>query len=52
MLLYQVLASTRQHKYKKVIQNNKFNEKFELPEGSSSVLDIQNYFEYIIKMKQ
>ena len=25
------------------------NEKFELPDGSYSVLDIQDYFEYIIK---
>ena len=36
--------------------NNKFkippptwNDKFELPEGSYSVSDIQNYFEYILK---
>ena len=36
--------------------NNKFkisaptwNEKFELPDGSYSVLDIQDYFEYIFK---
>ena len=41
-------------KYKKV--NNKFkisaptwNEEFELPDGSYSVSDIQDYFEYIIK---
>ena len=37
-------------------KNNKFkisaltwNEKFELPDGSCSVSDIQDYFEYIIK---
>ena len=37
--------------------NNKFkisaptwNDKFELPDGSYSVLDIQDYFEYILKM--
>ena len=43
-------------KYKKVIKNNKFkisaptwNEEFELPDGSYSVLGIQDYFEYIIK---
>ena len=37
-------------------KNNKFkisaqtwNEKFELPDGSYSVLDIQDYFEYILK---
>ena len=41
-------------KYKKI--NNKFkisaptwNEEFELPDGSYSVSDIQDYFEYIIK---
>ena len=41
-------------KYKKVIQNNKlkistpkWNEEFELPDGSYSVSDIQDYFEYI-----
>ena len=27
-----------------------WNEKFELPDGSSSVSDIQDYFEYILKM--
>ena len=26
-----------------------WNEEFELPDGSYSVSDIQNYFEYIIK---
>ena len=44
-------------KYKKnPYQNNKFkvsgptwDEKFELPDGSFSVSDIQDYFEYIIK---
>ena len=37
-------------------KNNKFkisartwNEEFELPEGSYSILDIQDYFEYILK---
>ena len=41
-------------KYKEFIQKNKFeissptwNEKFELPDGSYSVSDIQDYFEYI-----
>ena len=40
----------------KSYKNNKFkisaqtwNEKFELPDGSQSVLDIQDYFEYILK---
>ena len=43
-------------KYKKVVQNNIFkisaptwNEEFELPDGSYSVLDIQDYFEYFLK---
>ena len=44
-------------KYKeKSYKNNRFkispptwNNKFELPDGSYSVSDIQNYFEYIIK---
>ena len=41
---------------KKSYKNNKFkisvptcNEEFELPDGSYSVSDIQDYFEYIIK---
>ena len=41
---------------KKSYNNNKFkisaptwNEKFELPDGSYSVSDIQDYFEYILK---
>ena len=41
---------------KKLCKNNKFkisaptwNEEFKLPDGSYSVSDIQNYFEYIIK---
>ena len=41
---------------KKFCKNNKFkisapsqNEKFELPDGSYSVSDIQDYFKYIIK---
>ena len=43
-------------KYKKSYKNNKFkispltrNEEFELPDGSCSVSDIQDYFEYILK---
>ena len=43
-------------KYEKSYKNSKFkisaptwNEQFELPEGSYPVLDIQDYFEYIIK---
>ena len=41
---------------KKACKNNKFkispptrNEEFELPDGSYSVSDIQDYFEYILK---
>ena len=43
-------------KLKKSYKNNKFkisstrlNEEFELSEGSYSVLDVQDYFEYIFK---
>ena len=50
MLLYQILALITFEK------NNEFkisaptwNEEFELPDGSYSVADIQDYFEYIIK---
>ena len=44
---------------KKSYKNNKFkisaptwNEKFELPDGSYSVSDIQDYFEYILKKRR
>ena len=43
-------------KHKQLINNNKFkisaptwNDKFELPDGSYSASDIQDYFEYILK---
>ena len=43
-------------KYKKLIQQEKFktstptwNEEFKIPDGSYSVSDIQDYFEYILK---
>ena len=43
-------------KYEKSYRNNKFkissptwNEEFELPDGSYSVSDTQDYFEYILK---
>ena len=43
-------------KHKSSYNNNKFkistpawNDKFELPDGSHSVSDIQNYFEYILE---
>ena len=55
LLLYQILAYTIQN-IKKSYRNNKFkisaltwNEEFELPEGSYSISDIQDYFEYILK---
>ena len=45
-----------QKNIKSLYNNNKFkisaptwNDKFELPDGSSSVSDIQDYFEYILK---
>ena len=55
MLLYQTLAFTWKD-IKQSYKNNKFkisaptwNEEFELPDGSYSVLYIQEYFEYIFK---
>ena len=46
-------------KYKKQYKNNKlkkiapiWNDDFELPDGSYSVSDIQDYMEYIIKNKK
>ena len=41
-------------KHKKLIQKQNFkeptwNDKFELPDGSYSVSNIQDYFEYILK---
>ena len=56
MLLYQILAYIKKSytNIKKSCKNSKFkisaltcNENFELPEGSYSVSDIQDYFEYI-----
>ena len=45
-------------KRKELISNNKFKisaptwrEEFELPDGSQSIADIQDYFEYILKKK-
>ena len=57
MLLYQILGYTIHGKiFKKLYKNNKFkitartwNEKFELPNGSYSISEIQDYFEYIFK---
>ena len=61
MLLNQILASTVHAKiFKKSYKNNKFkmsapmwNDIFELLDGSYSVSNIHDYFQYIIKnMKQ
>ena len=56
MLLYQILECTIHKNIKKSYNNNKskisdptWNEEFELPDGSYSVSDIQDYFEYIFK---
>ena len=56
MLLYQTLAFAIHGKTKKLYRNNKFkisavtwNEEFELPDGSCSLLDIHDYFEYIFQ---
>ena len=57
MLFYQTLAFNKHGKiFKKSYKNNKFkisaltwNEEFELPDGSYSLPDIQDYFEYIYK---
>ena len=57
MLLYEILAFTIHGKiFKKSCKNNKlkmsaptWNEEFALLDGSYSVSDIQNYFEYIFK---
>ena len=57
MLLYQTLPFTIMERYKKKsYKNNKFkisaptlNEEFDLLDGSYSVSDIQDYFEYILK---
>ena len=55
MLLYQILACTWKN-IKKLNETIKFkistptwNEGFELPDGSYSISDIQDYFEYILK---
>ena len=54
ILLYQILVFIIHGK--STYKNNKFkitaliwNDKFELPDGSYSIPDIQDYFEYILK---
>ena len=49
MLLYQILAHTIYKINKFEISAPKWNKKLELPDGSSSVLDIQIYFMSMIK---
>ena len=56
MLLYQLLACTTHGKIQKSHKNSQFkisasrwNEKFELPDGSYSESDIQDYFKHITK---
>ena len=39
----------KSYKNKFKIPDRTWNEEFKLPDGSYSVLDIQNYFEYILK---
>ena len=56
-MLYQILVFIIHGKIKKKsYKNNKFkisvstwNEELELPDGSYSISDIQDYFEYILK---
>ena len=40
-------SSYNNNKFK--ISTSTWNDEFELPDGSYSVLDIQDYFEYILK---
>ena len=56
LLPYQILVFIIHRNIKSLYNNNKFkispptwNAKFELPDGSYSVSDIQDYFEYILK---
>ena len=56
LLLYQVLVFITYGETKNSYNNNKFkisapawNDKFELPDGSYPVSDIQDYFEYILE---
>ena len=46
MLFYQILSSTIYGKKSSLM----WNSNFELPDGSYLVSDIQDYFEYIIKI--
>ena len=55
-MLYRILVFTIHGKTKNSYKNNKFkisaptwSDEFELPDGSYSISDIQDYFEYILK---
>ena len=55
-MLYQILVFITHGETKNSYNNNKFkisapawNDKFELPDGSYPVSDIQDYFEYILE---
>ena len=57
ILLYQILVFIiHEKKIKSIYNNDKFkisasiwNDKFELPDGSYCIVDIQDYLEYILK---
>ena len=46
------LANLRIYYTRKNIKISAPNDKFDLPDGSYSILDIQNYFEYILKKRE
>ena len=51
-MLYQILVFIIHGKYQKILKkiiNSTWNEEFELPDGSYSISDIQDYFEYMLK---
>ena len=56
MLLFKIYLFITHGKYKKTYKNNKlriigstWNDEFDLPDGSYSISNIQDYIEYIIK---
>ena len=56
VLFCQILIYTIHEKHEKIINNNKckisaptWNDEFELPDGSYSISDIQDYFVYVLK---
>ena len=52
MLFYEILARPTLKTNKFKISTRMWNKKFELPDGSYSVLDIQDYFDHFIKNHQ